>query len=335
MKISASIYSNKTKDLLTLVQELDGYDVDFYHVDCNDELQVFEDIQKIHQKSNTPCDLHIISPEVKKFHPYLSDTQPAQVCFQLENLKEELSFPSDYRGKKGIAILTESDLSLLKPWADQVDFILMMTTIPGKSGGTFQHENFKKIRACQKMFPTKPIHVDGGVNGDISFVLRNMGIHLIVSGSYLVNADFIGHAMFKLKSLKSNSTIRIKDFMLEKDEIPVVFEGKFSFKEALQSIEDWKTGFTLVEDSNGKLAGIITNADVRKAILKQTESLDHISPESLINRKPLVIQENETVSDLFETIRQAHFPVSYVPVINEYMELTGAITFFNLIKGES
>jgi pentose-5-phosphate-3-epimerase/CBS domain-containing protein len=324
MKISASVYSNKTKELLSLVQELDGYDV-----------AVFQDIQKIHEKSQTPCDLHIISAEVKKFHPYLSETQPAQVCFQLENLKENLSFPADYRGKKGIAILTESDLSLLKPWVNQVDFILMMTTVPGKSGGTFRHENFKKIRACQRLYPNIPIHVDGGVDGDISFVLRNMGIHLVVSGSFLVNADVIGHAMFKLKSLKSNSTIRIKDFMLEKEEIPVVQEGKFSFKEALQSIEDGKTGFTLVQDKDGKLAGIITNADVRKAILKQTESLDNISPESLINRKPLVINENETVSDLFETIRQAHFPVSYLPVINDYMELTGAITFFNLIKGES
>ena len=48
MKISASIYSNKTKGVETLVRELDDLKVDFLHIDCNDDLSVFNDLSLIH-----------------------------------------------------------------------------------------------------------------------------------------------------------------------------------------------------------------------------------------------------------------------------------------------
>ena len=38
MKISASIYSNKTQDLPEVIKDLDEHQIDFFHVDCNDDL---------------------------------------------------------------------------------------------------------------------------------------------------------------------------------------------------------------------------------------------------------------------------------------------------------
>ena len=37
MKISASIYSNKSKTIVELVNELDRFHIDYIHIDCNDE----------------------------------------------------------------------------------------------------------------------------------------------------------------------------------------------------------------------------------------------------------------------------------------------------------
>jgi len=58
----------------------------------------------------------------------------------------------------------------------QFDFILIMATVPGQSGGVFDKINFEKIRKFRKQYPIKSIHVDGGVNGEVSFILRNMGV---------------------------------------------------------------------------------------------------------------------------------------------------------------
>src|ERR1043165_8207700 len=48
VKISASVYSNKSKPLEELVKELDSVGVDFFHIDCNDDPSVFPDIERIH-----------------------------------------------------------------------------------------------------------------------------------------------------------------------------------------------------------------------------------------------------------------------------------------------
>jgi len=54
----------------------------------------------------------------------------------------------------------------------------------------------------------------------------------------------------------------------------------------------------------------------------------------MVNRTPVVAEEDFTVVDLLKLIKQKSFPISYLPVINDKREVTGTITFFNLIKGE-
>ena len=67
MKVSGSIYSNGSKSLLQVVRDLDLCHVDFLHVDCTDDLGVFDDIRAIRKISSTPIDLHIISNRPEKF----------------------------------------------------------------------------------------------------------------------------------------------------------------------------------------------------------------------------------------------------------------------------
>ena len=55
MKISASIYSNNDRSLEILIQDLDKYNVDMFHVDFNDKKieikKIQEDIERIFNKS--------------------------------------------------------------------------------------------------------------------------------------------------------------------------------------------------------------------------------------------------------------------------------------------
>ncbi|PLX00012.1 MAG: hypothetical protein C0594_16230, partial [Marinilabiliales bacterium] len=180
----------------------------------------------------------------------------------------------------------------------------------------------------------KNIHVDGGVNGEVSFILRNLGVDIAVSGSYLFKESELGIAMLNLKVNEIDSKYKVKDFMREVDEIPSLKETDASFKEILQSIEDYKLGFTLITDQDSKLKGIITNADVRNGLLKNTSDLNQVVLEDLVNRNPVVANEEFTVIDLLRIVKKQKFPISYLPVTNHNGELTGAITFVNLVKGE-
>ena len=334
MKISASIYST-TRDLEKVVRDLDAHRIDFFHVDCNDDVRVFDDIGHIRQWSKTPVDLHIISKTPEKYFPLLEKTPCDFITFQYEDLPGKLDVPKSIKGKLGLAITAASEIDVFEQYADRFDFILFMATIPGKSGGAFNKDIFRKIRMFKKRFPEKRIHVDGGVNGEVSFILRNMGVYASVSGSYLFNAESLGFALLNLKTYENESHFLVKDFMLSNGEIPVLKPGQRSFENVLQSIEDYQMGFTMLADEKNKLEGIISNADVRKGLLKNISKISSITENEIVNRNPVVVNENATVIELLRLIKSKKFAITYLPVVNNENQVTGALTFFNLVKGEA
>jgi ribulose-phosphate 3-epimerase len=182
MKISASIYSNKNKKFNDLIKELDLFNVDFFHIDCNDDLSVFNDIEVIRKNSITPIDLHIISDKPEKYYSGIIKNNIELVTFQFENLTKNIEIPSDISSKFGLALMTDTPIEVFDDFADRFSFVLFMTTTPGESGGKFDKRNFDKIKEFKKKYPEKFAHVDGGVNDEVAFVLRSLGVSCAVSG---------------------------------------------------------------------------------------------------------------------------------------------------------
>lgn len=333
MKISASIYSDKIRPLADVIKDLEDHQVDLLHVDCNDDLSVFEDIAKIRTWTSIPIDLHIITNDASKYYDLLRQHPVEYLTFQYEDLEGELEIPSDIQGKKGLAVITPTSIEVFDKFQD-FDFILIMATIPGQSGGKFDAVNFSKIRQFRKQFPEKSIHVDGGVNGEVSFILRNMGVSSSVSGSYLFNAPSIGHALMNLTKRDVESSFEVKDFMIPLSECPVVFEEKLDLAAVLKSIEKGGLGFCLVIDENENFKGLISNADIRKGMLAHLDDLNTINPIELVNRKPVSVNSTSTVFEMLQLIKLCNFPIMYLPVLENNEKSVGIVNFVNLIKAE-
>ena len=77
MKISASIYSDKSRSLKEVILDLVAHQVDLLHVDCNDDLSVFEDIANIRTWCDLPIDLHIITENPSKYYDLLESNPGA------------------------------------------------------------------------------------------------------------------------------------------------------------------------------------------------------------------------------------------------------------------
>lgn len=335
MKISASIYSDKDNDLLTTINNLNQNHVDLIHVDCKDNLNVFADIEVIQKNSHIPIDLHIITESPERFYPALESFDIDYVTFQYEDLKNKtLHIPAEFGGKLGLAITSNTPIDVFENYQDDFDFILFMATIPGESGGKFDKRNFRRIRDFKKKFPNKRIHVDGGVNGEVSFILRNMGVYASVSGSYLFNASTIGSALLNLKLNEIESHFMVKDFMLDLDESPYISDTNLNLQSILESMKIGKLGFTAVVDDKRQLKGIIGNADLRNGLLHHLNDLNHIEVNELINTKPSVINADYTVYQLLRFIKKQQKPILYLPVVNDDNQLVGTVNFLNLIKGE-
>ncbi len=84
----------------------------------------------------------------------------------------------------------------------------------------------------------------------------------------------------------------------------------------------------------GKLIGLISNADVRKAMLKNLEDLNKILPNDMINTTPVTLQNDAKVVEMLQLIKKSKFPITYLPIVRKDGNAQGIITFVNLIKGE-
>lgn len=333
MKISASIYSDKKRELDAIIDDLLAHQVDLIHVDCNDDPSVFEDIARIRKRCAIPIDLHIITSTPERYFDGLRTNPVEFITFQYENLEAPLEIPDDITGFKGLAIVTPTPVQVFEAYA-HFDFILMMATVPGQSGGQFDAVNFKKIREFHRLFPGKRIHVDGGVNAEVSFILRNLGVYSSVSGSYLFNSSSIGEALMNLTQRNIQSQYRVRDFMRTRDEAPLVQLEQISLESVLRTIETGGLGFCLVEDQAENFVGLISMADIRKEMLQHLNDFNQIDPVKLINQQPVVVQDEDSVKDMLSLVRRQSFPISYLPVVNHARKARGIVTFVNLIKGE-
>lgn len=308
--------------------------MDMFHVDCKNNLEVFKDIDFIQSKSQIPLDVHIITETPEPFYAEIRKRKIENLCFQHEELPEKV-LPADLNvDRLGIAITTDTEIDVFENYKDVCDYILIMATIPGESGGKFDKRNFKKIRDFQRNYPGKKIFVDGGVNGEVSFILRNMGVYSSVSGSYLFNSSTIGSALLNLKTREVESHFLVKDFMIKLEESPTILETEVNLENVLKSIEVGKMGFTMVVSDSGKLKGIISNADIRKALLDNINNIEKLDISAYTNPTPKVIDEEFTVKEMISYVKKQKIPLMYLPIQNKAGEARGIVTFMNLIKGE-
>jgi CBS domain-containing protein len=78
----------------------------------------------------------------------------------------------------------------------------------------------------------------------------------------------------------------------------------------------------------------VSNADIRKALIRHQGDLTNTSIAELMNTQPIVVEEAATVNDLLQLIKTYTLPISYLPVVDKAGNAKGIITFVNLIKGE-
>jgi ribulose-phosphate 3-epimerase len=334
MKISASLYSDHREKIIETVKKLDRLNIDLFHIDSNDDLIVFEDIRKIRKISATPIDLHIISSDPVKFMSGIKELEIDSVTIQYENLVSRFIPEKNNHTNWGLAIMTDTPVEVFEQYRDSYSYILLMTTVPGRSGGSFDERNFEKIRKFKDKYPDKLIHVDGGVNEEVSFILRNLGVYCAVSGSYLLKSEYLSKSLLKLKSDKERMAYKISSFMKKPNELAIVKESEIDLLEILKKIGEVRMGFCLVVNDNNELKGLVTDGDLRRAMIEYYGDFNQMMKVDFINKKPFAILDDVSVKEMLEIVSRQSRNVNFVPVVNKTNQLMGAVSFHNLIKGE-
>ena len=104
----------------------------------------------------------------------------------------------------GIAINPNTDENLLIPLLDYLDYILIMSVIPGKGGQSFIPKTLEKMKniVCMRDNRNIIIGVDGGINLNTISKVFATNIDISIIGSGLFNSDNIGKRYQDLLNVK-------------------------------------------------------------------------------------------------------------------------------------
>lgn len=186
------------KSFRDFISKINNTDADYIHVDVKDNHFVknkFDPFLKLYlAKTFKELDVHLMCQKplkyIKKYA--LLNTKYITVHVEIPLVSKALELIKSYGIKTGLAIKPSSDLALIIPYLDKIDYILLMSVEPGLSGQSFKEEAYERLKVLKEMTKDRNIviSIDGGVNNINSNKLRKLGADILVSSSYITSGDF-------------------------------------------------------------------------------------------------------------------------------------------------
>ena len=301
--------------------------VDYIHIDIFQSGIPFslKDLA-LFQENDLVLDLHLI-------YESLSDedirmiNQPGvkYINLQYETLKEKSAIREISRkiaGSFGIALTSDTPLSVVDENINDISQVLIMASQPGVSGAAFDETNYERIQWIQNKYPALRIWVDGGVDNFIAEKLGKLKTDVIVSGSYLCNdLKNLYSLTYKLKYLNEKN-IRVTRNMLHFSELPVEEENA-TFVDIITEMNRSRMGTVLIVRGR-ELKGIITDGDIRRAVMEYGKDIFFFFSSEFMNRYPLVIESDWTMEEVFEMLTKKQKRTDFIPVMEDGT-LVGAV----------
>ena len=194
--INPSILNARFDDLANEIAKV-SQSADQLHLDIMDNIFVpnftfdFQRAKEIIEFSDLPVDAHLMIADPDISAPKYAQAGCASVTFHLEaakNIGQTISDVKSNGAKVGVAVKPGTSFSLVEPFIEQIDLLLVMTVEPGFGGQSFMHDQLDKVKTARSrielMKGTKPlIQVDGGISLETIGEAANAGANCFVAGS--------------------------------------------------------------------------------------------------------------------------------------------------------
>ena len=128
-------------------------------------------------------------------------------------------------------------------------------------------------------------------------------------------------------SLGERLTLELKEVMITYDNTPMVSPDS-RVQQAIEEITAKGIGVTLVIEKGQKLKGIITDGDIRRAILSHDNIL-HMNVEEILSPSPMTIDENQTAADALEFME--FHEITHLVVVDVKDRVKGIVHLHDLL----
>ncbi|MBQ8481359.1 MAG: ribulose-phosphate 3-epimerase [Alphaproteobacteria bacterium] len=139
-------------------------------------------------------DVHIMVENPLLFIPMFYNSGADMITFHYEATSDINSVISELKKhnlKVGISVKPDTSVTMLEPFLNDIDNILIMTVEPGFGGQSFMRSKLAKIAQTAKMIEGRSItlEVDGGINLQTADDCVQNGADVLVAGSAIFKAD--------------------------------------------------------------------------------------------------------------------------------------------------
>lgn len=199
--ISPSILAADFGNLQSITEMINRSEAEWLHFDVMDGVFVpnisfgFPVLEAVEKHCNKMLDVHIMIVHPEKYVQRFAKAGAGMLTFHYEaaeNPQEVIDLIRAEGIKVGITINPDVPVSMLEPYIDKVDMVLLMTVFAGYGGQKFIEQSYDRIDELREMIQRKNpaclIEVDGGVTLDNAPKLFAHGVNVLVAGSTVFNA---------------------------------------------------------------------------------------------------------------------------------------------------
>ena len=202
VKVAPSILSADFGKMAEAVESIKNWGADWVHCDVMDGVYVpnitfgMPMVKALRKYTDMFLDVHLMITEPENHVAAFCDSGADMVTFHPDASKDTLKTLDIIKSKGklcGVVLNADQPFSVIEPYLDKVDMVLVMTVQAGFGGQSFIEERLEMVKKV-KEFKEKNgynyiIQLDGGVSPENIDLCVKAGLEVAVAGSAVFKAE--------------------------------------------------------------------------------------------------------------------------------------------------